>query len=414
MTTPAERRHPLHAVRVQIDHHSIPHIEPLRMMVHRFRHQRHPRYVPKRRHKILALEFPVQFAVHQAPSLHLLQPFLHFRITQFLRRHRLSFHPSNTSPLCTAVRVLGELANGPRVRHDPEGVGSGLSAGIPMETQARPAMWKTLLAFAIIYFVWGSTFLAIRVGVHEVPPLLFAAMRFLFAGIVLYGWMIARGERSPTARQWTSVSLLAVLIFVLDYGSLFWAEQRVPSGIAAVMLAMLMAPWLRLSGSPIDTLGAAALIFASVSWSIASTLSRKLALPASKVMSSGAQMLAGGVFLTLTAAALGEFHNFHPTTVSREVWLSLLYLIVAGSIIGFTAYVWLLHHESPTKVGTYAYVNPIVAVLVGYFLGGEPLALRTIVGTALILVSVLAITTMPAKKPAVESLLSEAQEVAGS
>ncbi len=318
-----------------------------------------------------------------------------------------------------------------------------------METQPRPAMWKTLLAFAIIYFVWGSTFLAIRVGVHEVPPLLFAAMRFLFAGIVLYGWMIARGERSPTARQWTSVSLLAVLIFVLDYGSLFWAEQRVPSGIAAVMLAtipafmalsevvflktqrltlrlgmalvigiagvaMLMAPWLRLSGAPIDTLGAAALIFASVSWSIASTLSRKLSLPASKVMSSGAQMLAGGVFLTLTAAALGEFHNFHPTTVSREVWLSLLYLIVAGSIIGFTAYVWLLHHESPTKVGTYAYVNPIVAVLVGYFIGGEPLALRTIVGTALILVSVLAITTMPAKKPAAESLVAEAQEVAGS
>ena len=317
-----------------------------------------------------------------------------------------------------------------------------------METQPRPAMWKTLLAFSIIYFVWGSTFLAIRVGVHEVPPLLFAAMRFLFAGIVLYGWMIARGERSPTARQWTSVSLLAVLIFVLDYGSLFWAEQRVPSGIAAVMLAtipafmalsevvflktqrltlrlgmalvigiagvaMLMAPWLRLSGAPIDTLGAAALIFASVSWSIASTLSRKLSLPASKVMSSGSQMLAGGVFLTLTAAALGEFQNFHPTTVSREVWLSLLYLIVAGSIIGFTAYVWLLHHESPTKVGTYAYVNPIVAVLVGYFIGGEPLALRTIVGTALILVSVLAITTMPAKKPAEESMMAEAQEVVG-
>src|SRR3977135_504361 len=110
-----------------------------------------------------------------------------------------------------------------------------------METQPRPATWKTLLAFAIIYFVWGSTFLAIRVGVHEVPPLLFAAMRFLFAGIVLYGWMIARGERSPTARQWTSVSLLAVLIFVLDYGSLFWAEQRVPSGIAAVMLATIPA-----------------------------------------------------------------------------------------------------------------------------------------------------------------------------
>jgi drug/metabolite transporter (DMT)-like permease len=318
-----------------------------------------------------------------------------------------------------------------------------------MDAQTRRTTWKTLLAFAIIYFVWGSTFLAIRVGVREVPPLLFAAMRFLVAGLVLFGWMIARGERSPTPRQWTSISLLAVVIFVLDYGSLFWAEQRVPSGIAAVMLAtipafmalsevfflrtqrltlrlgtalligiagvaMLMSPWLRLSGAPIDPLGASALIFASISWSVASTLTRKLPLPDSKVMSSGAQMLAGGLFLTLAAAGLGEFHNFHPSTISRGAWLSLLYLIVAGSIIGFTAYVWLIHHQSPTKVGTYAYVNPVVAVLVGYFLGGEALALRTIVGTALILISVLAITTMPAKKPAPTSLLAEAQEVAGS
>jgi drug/metabolite transporter (DMT)-like permease len=174
-----------------------------------------------------------------------------------------------------------------------------------------------------------------------------------------------------------------------------------------------MSPWLRLSGAPIDRLGAAALIFASISWSVASTLTRKLALPASKVMSSGAQMLAGGFFLVIAAAALGEFHNFHPSAVSRGVWLSLLYLIVAGSIIGFTAYVWLIHHESPTKVGTYAYVNPVVAVLVGYFLGGEALALRTIVGTVLVLVSVLAITTTPAKKPAPASLLAETQEVAG-
>src|SRR5258708_34078626 len=102
-----------------------------------------------------------------------------------------------------------------------------------METQPRPAMWKTLLAFAISYFVWGSTFLAIRIGVHEVPPLLLAAMRFFVAGIVLYGWMIARGEQSPNLRQWLSASLLAVLIFVVDYGLLFWAEQRVPSGIRA-------------------------------------------------------------------------------------------------------------------------------------------------------------------------------------
>ena len=123
-------------------------------------------------------------------------------------------------------------------------------------------------------------------------------------------------------------------------------------------------------------------------------------MPAAKAMSSGAQMLAGGVFLTLTAALLGEFRGFRVQAVSRGAWLALVYLIVAGSIIGFTAYVWLIHHESPTKVGTYAYVNPVVAVLVGYFLGGEAVGPRTIVGTLLVLVSVVVITTTPAKKSA--------------
>jgi len=127
-------------------------------------------------------------------------------------------------------------------------------------------------------------------------------------------------------------------------------------------------------------------------------LTRKLPLPPSKVMSSGAQMLAGGILLTLTAAALGEFRNFHPSTVSRGAWISLLYLIIAGSIIGFTAYVWLIHHESPTKVGTYAYVNPVIAVLLGYFLGGEALGLRTILGTLFVLISVVVITTTPVKR----------------
>ncbi len=318
-----------------------------------------------------------------------------------------------------------------------------------MEANTHRPAWKTLLAFAIIYFVWGSTFLAIRIGVREVPPLLLAAMRFLTAGLVLYGWMIARGERSPNARQWMAASLIAIFIFVLDYGLLFWAEQRVPSGIAAVMLAtipvfmalseiiflrtqrltlrlavalligiggvaVLVSRSLNLGGAPVDGVGAVALIIAAMSWSISSVLARKLPLPPSKVMSSGAQMLAGGVFLALAAAALGEFRNFHPSTVSRGAWVSLLYLIVAGSIIGFTAYVWLIHHESPTKVGTYAYVNPVVAVLLGYFLGGEALGLRTILGTLFVLVSVLVITTTRAKKPVATLPVEDTAEVAGS
>jgi drug/metabolite transporter (DMT)-like permease len=318
-----------------------------------------------------------------------------------------------------------------------------------METDTHRPRWKTLLAFAIIYFVWGSTFLAIRIGVREVPPLLLAAMRFLVAGLVLYGWMIARGEPNPTGRQWRSASVLAILIFVIDYGSLFWAEQRVPSGVAAVMLAtipafmalseivvlrtqrltvrlalalliglggvaVLMSRSLNLGGAPIEPVGAVALIVASMSFSVSSALARKLPLPPSKVMSSGAQMLAGGVFLVLTAAALGEFRDFHPGTISPGAWLSLLYLIVAGSIIGFTAYVWLIDHESPTRVGTYAYVNPVVAVLLGYFLGGEALGLRTILGTIFVLISVLVITTTPAKRPEAALPVEETAEVAGS
>src|ERR1700687_2746784 len=248
-----------------------------------------------------------------------------------------------------------------------------------METKTHRPTWKTLLAFGIIYFVWGSTFLAIRVGVREVPPLILAAMRFLVAGVVLYGWMMARGGRSPSWRQWGSASLLGMVIFVFDYGLLFWAERRVPSGIAAVMLATipvfmalseiiflrtqtltvrlvlalligiggvagLVSSSLNLGGGPIDKMGAVALIFASISWSVASAFTRKLPLPPSKVMSSGAQMLAGGVFLAIAAGGVGGVWYFFSWNVSRGAWLALLYLIVAGSIIGFTAYVLMVHH----------------------------------------------------------------------
>ena len=313
-----------------------------------------------------------------------------------------------------------------------------------MESAARPRAWKVLLAFAIIYLVWGSTFFAIRVGVREVPPFLLAALRFLVAGILLYAWARSRGIPSPTAAEWRGAMMLAVLIFVGDYGGVFWAERRVPSGIAAVMLAtipsfmalseILIMKTQRLTGrlaialmlgiggvgvlvshsaalgdAAIDTVGACVLLLASLSWSIASALSRKLPSPSVKTMSSAAQMCAGGILLTIVAASLGEFREFHPQAVSAKAWFALIYLIVAGSIVGFTAYVWLLHHESPTKVGTYAYVNPIVAVLVGYFLGGEPIGVRTIAGTMLVLVSVVVITTTPKASKQVELVAQEVE-----
>src|ERR1700722_11376494 len=315
-----------------------------------------------------------------------------------------------------------------------------------MASDSHRPTWKTLLAFAIIYFVWGSTFLAIRVGVREVPPLILAAMRFFTAGAVLYIWMRARGERSPSAREWRSASLLGLVIFLFDYGLLFWAEQRVPSGIAAVMLAtipafmalseiiflrtqkltlrlavalligiggvaVLMSRSLNLGGAPIDTKGALALLGASVTWSIASAIPKMMPLPESKVVSSAMQMFIGGVMLLVVAGGAREFRRFQPGSVSHGVWWALIYLIVAGSIIGFTAYVWLLHHESPTKVGTYAYVNPVVAVLVGYFLGGEAIGPRTIIGTLCVLVSVVVITTTPKKTANLDPSAREARQL---
>src|SRR5271157_5125294 len=314
-----------------------------------------------------------------------------------------------------------------------------------MEAASQPREWRVLLAFAIIYFVWGSTFLAIRVGVRDVPPFLLAGVRFFVAGVVLYGWMRVKGTPPPTFREWRAASILAVLIFVLDYGLLFWAEKRVPSGVAAVMMATIPAfmtiseililrtqrltPRLAVAllvgiggvavlvsrnvsfgEVPVDTAGACALVVAAISWSVAAALTRKLQLPAAKVMSSGSQMLAGGVLLTVAAALLGEFRGFHVQAVSREAWLALLYLIIAGSIVGFTAYVWLIHHESPTKVGTYAYVNPVVAVLVGHFLGGETIGARTACGTLLVLVSVIVITTTPAKQAETKAFVEELGE----
>ena len=315
-----------------------------------------------------------------------------------------------------------------------------------MEATTKPVAWKLLLAFAIIYFVWGSTFLAIRIGVREVPPFLLASIRFLIAGAALCSWTLARGAPSPTLREWRAAAMVAVLIFVVDYGLVFWAEQRVPSGITAVMMAaipvfmalseivilktqrltlrlvaallvgicgvaVLVSRTLSFGDAPIDPVGAGALLIAGLGWSIGSALTRKLPLPADKTVSSAAQMFAGGILLALVAASTGEFRGFRLQAVSLKAWLALAYLIVAGSIVAYTAYVWLIHHESPTKVGTYAYVNPVVAVAVGYFFGGEAIGPRTILGTLLVLVSVVVITTAPKKTVSIPAASVEEREL---
>ena len=297
---------------------------------------------------------------------------------------------------------------------------------------ARPARWKILLAFAIIYFVWGSTYLAIRIGVQEMPPFLMAGMRFAAAGFAMFFWMRLTGTPSPTWREWKAATLLGSLMFLLDYACLFWAEQRIPSGPAAVIIAIipvcitlmeiiflrtqtlsvrlifglavgilgvgvLVNPWAPLGEVPLDRHGVIALLVACFGWSVGTIITKRLVLPESKPMSAAAQMLTGGVMLLVLALASGELRNFHAAAISNKAWFSLIYLIIAGSIIAYTAYVWLLHVESPTRVGTYAYVNPVIAVILGGALGGEKNGPRTLLGMVLILVSVAAITTAKAK-----------------
>jgi drug/metabolite transporter (DMT)-like permease len=250
----------------------------------------------------------------------------------------------------------------------------------------------------------------------------------------MFAWLRLKGTPAPSPREWAAASLLGTIIFVVDYGCLFWAEQRVPSGIAAVVLAtipvfitlmeivflrtqrltvrlslallvgmcgvaVLMNHSFSLGEGPINRAGAVALLVAALTWSVATTLTRRLSLPASKPMSAAAQMLTGGAQLFVLTAVTGEFTGFRVQAVSVHAWFALIYLIIAGSIVGFTAYVWLLHYESPTKVGTYAYVNPVVAVALGYLVGGEAVGARTLLGTLLVLVSVIAITTTPKVAP---------------
>jgi drug/metabolite transporter (DMT)-like permease len=313
-----------------------------------------------------------------------------------------------------------------------------------MVTNSRPASWKILLAFAIIYLVWGSTYLAIRVGVREMPPFLMAGIRFTIAGLALYVWMRLSGVPSPSWIEWRGATLLGALVFLMDYACVFWAEQRVPSGVTAVIMAsipvcitlleiiflrtqrltvrlslgllvglggvaVLMDPTSSLDEAPLDRWGAVALLVGCCAWSIGTVVSRRLVLPNSKPMSAAAQMFSGGVQLLILAAVSGEVSHFRAQDISRVAWFSLIYLIIAGSIVAYTAYVWLLHYESPTKVGTYAYVNPVVAVIVGASIGSEVIGKRTLLGMALILVSVVAITTMKARLPSGASVAQEGE-----
>jgi drug/metabolite transporter (DMT)-like permease len=281
--------------------------------------------------------------------------------------------------------------------------------------------WKIALAFFAVYVCWGMTYLAMRVAVVDIPPHLMSGSRFLVAGLVLYAWARLRGQGPPTLRHWRSAAVIGGFLLLGGNASVAWAEQRVPSGLAAVLIAvapiwMVGLEWARGAprpkkhvmaglllglvgvgllvssraspGSRVDPIGATILVLASASWAWGSVISKTASLPESPFLATSMEMVAGGVLLLLTAAASGQFNGFDISKVSTSAALSWGYLVVFGSLVGFTAYIWLLGVTSIAKAGTYAYVNPIVAVLLGWAVLDEAVTVRMLLAAGVILIGV--------------------------
>ena len=290
------------------------------------------------------------------------------------------------------------------------------------------------VAFAIIYVIWGSTFLGILFAIQTLPPFLMASARFLAAGSLLYGWSrFVNGAAAPSLANWRATAVVGVLLLLGGNGLLVWSELRIPSGVAALLVGtvpcfMVLLDWLRpggarptglviaglllgllglvwlvgpdtlMGGGRVDLLGAVVVVLGSFLWALGSVYSRHAATPPSPFLSTAMQMLGGGVALLLVSVLLGEPWTFDASTVSLRSVLGLLYLTVFGSIIAFSAYIWLLQHSTPTRVSTYAYVNPVIAVVLGWALAGEALTARVGVAAAIIVSGVALITLAP--KPA--------------
>jgi drug/metabolite transporter (DMT)-like permease len=283
-----------------------------------------------------------------------------------------------------------------------------------------------IAAFAAIYVIWGSTYLAIRFAVETLPPFLMTAVRFVFAGGLMYLWARLRGVVPPTRLQWAAATLVGVLMLAIGVGGVSWAEQRIPSGAAALIVAvgplsMVLVDWLffgadrpdvrvwagiilgfvgvallvgpeQLAGSGrIDMLGAGAILLGTITWSFGSLYSRGSQLPSSPVLAAGMEMMAGGLVLLLAGSAVGEWARLDVNQVSLLSVASVAYLSIFGSIIALGAYLWLLRVTTPARIITHAYVNPVVAVLLGWLLAEEPLNARTLVASAVIICGVLVI-----------------------
>jgi drug/metabolite transporter (DMT)-like permease len=288
---------------------------------------------------------------------------------------------------------------------------------------------KVWISLAAVYLIWGSTYLAIRFAIETLPPFGMAAVRFLIAGTILYAGSRLAGAPRPTLPQWRSAALIGALLLLGGNGAVVWAEQRIDSGMAALLIAteplwVVLLIWARRDGQrpgraiftglglgllgmillvrpqgdgSLDPLGVAALIFATLSWAVGSVYSQRAKLPSSSLLSTGMQMLAGGFLFAVTSAIAGEPQRFDPSAVSLRSAGALLYLIVFGALVAYSAYSWLLRSAPPVLVSTYAYVNPVVAVLLGWALAGEKLTAGTLGAAAIILAGVVLLSLASTK-----------------
>jgi drug/metabolite transporter (DMT)-like permease len=283
-------------------------------------------------------------------------------------------------------------------------------------------------AFASIYVIWGSTYLAIRYAIETIPPFVMGGTRFLVSGMLLYIWSRYRGAPKPTRLHWRNAIIAGAFLLLGGNGAVVWAEQFVPSGLTALLVSILpfwlvIIEWVRpprrrprgavlvglvlgfigiivlvgpgnIGGhGDVRPLGALVLILGSLSWAIGSFWSRDAELPNSGLLTTGIEMLGGGALLTIVGVLSGELSHFDMHHVSRASAVGLVYLITFGSLLGFTSYIWLLDKVSPARLGTYAYVNPIVAVLLGWAIAGETLSIRTGVAAAIVICAVALITS---------------------
>ena len=303
------------------------------------------------------------------------------------------------------------------------------------KTPVAPA--KIAVALAAVYLVWGSTYLGIRIALETLPPFLMAAIRFLTAGSVLYLWARLRGAPRPTLQHWRSAVIIGAFLLLGGNGLVVWAEQRVESGLAALLVSteplwIVVLSWVLPggrrpslpvisglvlgfigvgllvqpgNGSTVDPIGAGMLVLAALSWAYGSLWGITAKAPDSPLLMTGMQMLAGGVLQLLAATARGEVAAFDPAQVSMRSAVAVVYLMVFGSLVGFTAYSWLMRVAPPVLVSTYAYVNPVVAVLLGWAIASEPLSAGTLVAATVILGGVALITSSQARgaKKAVET-----------